>query len=67
MLLGTLSYTHLAISPDGRHIAYNADLEEGPGFYRRPVDLLEGTALTIGERMDNPFFSPDGLWLGFES
>ncbi len=65
VVLGSLSYTHLAISPDGRHIVYNADLEEGPGFYQRPVDLLEGTALTIGERMDNPFFSPDGLSLGF--
>jgi len=53
---------HVAMSPDGNHIAFSAD-----HFYIRPLrDLravkVEGAAATEG---DVPFFSPDSRSLGF--
>jgi serine/threonine-protein kinase len=54
----------VAFSPDGRHFAYNT----GGGVYLRSMDaltarLIPGTELPL----TNPFFSPDGEWLGFFS
>ncbi len=59
----------VAISPDGSHIVYAANL----GLSLRPVDQLEATPLAgtsegsgvgvPGAR--NPFFSPDGQWVGY--
>jgi serine/threonine-protein kinase len=54
----------IAVSPDGRLIAYNAT----GGLYLRPMDalnprLIQGTE----EVLTNPFFSPDGQWIGFYS
>ena len=53
----------LAISPNGRQIAYLGPAEGGFGLYLRAVDRLEGTL--IASRLDSPFFSPDGGWIGF--
>jgi serine/threonine protein kinase/dipeptidyl aminopeptidase/acylaminoacyl peptidase len=54
----------LAISPDGRHIAYSTP----QGLYLRSMDekvakLISGTE---GESIE-PFFSPDGQWIGYFS
>ena len=59
----------VAISPDGSHIVYAAN----GGLSLRPVDQLEATPLAgtsegnavgvPGAR--NPFFSPDGQWIGY--
>jgi serine/threonine-protein kinase len=53
----------LAISPDGRLVAYVA----GPnrGLYVRPVDSLSGTLLAGTEPAAGPVFSPDGKWIAF--
>src|SRR5262249_12559242 len=52
----------IAISPDGQNIVYQANRQ----LYLRPmgdVDArpIEGTNLDAGD----PFFSPDGKWIGF--
>jgi serine/threonine-protein kinase len=36
-------------------------------LYVRRVDALEATPLADTENGNNPFFSPDGQWLGFWS
>ena len=56
---------NLAISPDGRRLAY---LAAADGVYVRPIDRLDGASL-VGElaAANSPFFSPDGDWLGFAS
>ena len=54
----------VAMSPDGRHFVYNTS----NGLYLRSIDeltarLIQGTEENLG----NPFFSPDGQWVGFFS
>jgi len=56
----------LAISPDGRQIAYagpNPDAT-GPQINLRAIDQLVGGPVRGAEGV-NPFFSPDGAWIGF--
>ena len=72
--VGTQSFSSaIAISPDGRHLAYVAF---GPGvppqLYLRAMDSLESRVVATGEQVGGgstgaaaPFFSPDGTWLGF--
>ena len=61
----------LAISPDGRQIAYvaqNPDAPPGPGrlqLHVRSLDSLAPRAIPGTEDARQPFFSPDGQWLGF--
>ena len=54
----------VAVSPDGRHLAYNAN----GGLYLRPMDALNARLIQGTEQaLTNPFFSPDGEWIGFYS
>jgi len=56
-----------AISPDGTRIVYAAH-DSGSATMRlfiRTLDQLEGTPLQGTEDAISPFFSPDGLWIGF--
>jgi serine/threonine-protein kinase len=54
----------LAISPDGTHIAYEANTPE-PNLVIRAIGSLEATPIAgvVGARQ--PFFSPDGKWVAF--
>jgi eukaryotic-like serine/threonine-protein kinase len=57
----------LAVSPDGRTIAWSA-CEGTPqicGLYVRPLDRLDAAHLGGTDGATAPFFSPDGRWLGF--
>jgi len=57
----------LAISPDGQRLAYalrNADSASSTLYLRR-VDEFEGTPVPGSEDASQPFFSPDGQWVGF--
>ena len=51
----------VAISPDGRHLAYSANNE----LYLRRFDLPDAEAIPGTENAAAPFFSPDGQWIGF--
>ncbi|UCE50035.1 MAG: PD40 domain-containing protein, partial [Phycisphaerales bacterium] len=56
----------LALSPDGRHLAY---VEEGTDgrrkIYLRAVDEFKAIPLPGTEGAVSPFFSPDGEWIGY--
>jgi serine/threonine-protein kinase len=55
----------LTLSPDGQLLAYVA---EQTGLHRlaiRPLESYETRVLQGTEGAYNPFFSPDGRWLGF--
>ena len=56
----------IAISPDGTRLVYAA----GPSnltsqLYIRPMDGLEARPIPGTQAGGNPFFSPDGQWMGF--
>ena len=54
----------VAISPDGSHIVYAANQQ----LYLRSVAEMESRPIPgTAEGAEEPFFSPDGQWLGFYS
>jgi eukaryotic-like serine/threonine-protein kinase len=59
----------LAISPDGSQLAYVATTQEAGGetrrIYLRAMNRLEANPIPGTEGAVDPFFSPDGQWLGF--
>jgi eukaryotic-like serine/threonine-protein kinase len=55
----------LAISPDGSHLAYIARQGGIQQIYIRAMDSLEAKPISGTEGAVNPFFSPDGQWVGF--
>ena len=56
-----------AISPDGRTIVYGASSPTGVRLYARDVGDVGARPLAGTEDADWPFFSPDGVWVGFSS
>jgi serine/threonine-protein kinase len=54
-----------ALSPDGRVIVYAADAGSGAALYRRSLDQVEALRVPGTEGAQQPFFSPDGAWVGF--
>jgi Tol biopolymer transport system component len=56
----------VALSPDGTRLAYVARQGDGTQkLYLRAMDSLEAKPIPGTDGAVNPFFSPDGLWLGF--
>jgi len=55
----------VAISPDGRLLAYAAVQGGVQQLYLRAMDSLEARAIPGTDGRFNPFFSPDGQSLGF--
>jgi serine/threonine-protein kinase len=56
----------IAISPDGSRIAYIATNATGQAqLFVRSLDRLDATTFPGLESARNPFFSPDGRWIGF--
>jgi len=53
------------VSPDGRTVAYTARADGKTLLYLRPLDRFESAPLAGTEDATNPFFSPDGRWIGF--
>jgi eukaryotic-like serine/threonine-protein kinase len=51
----------LAISPDGDRLVYRT----GGRLYMRALDRLDAQPIPGTEGAHTPFFSPDGVWLGF--
>ena len=55
----------VALSPDGHHLAYVATQGGTQQLYLRAMDSLESKPIPGTEGAIEPFFSPDGQWLGF--
>ncbi len=54
------------LSPDGTRLAFVATgSDQKRRIYFRSLDQLQATALSGTENARDPFFSPDGQWLGF--
>ena len=53
----------IAISPDGTRIVYVGN--NGTQLFTRFLDQLEPVPLGLPGRPSQPFFSPDGRWVGF--
>ena len=59
------SANNLALSPDGRKIAYVATRDGVSRLYVRSLASFEAVPLAGTEGALNPFFSPDSRWIGF--
>jgi len=58
----------IAISPDGTRLVYAAGSNNiTTQFYIRAMDGLEAGPVPGTEGGHNPFFSPDGQWVGFNA
>jgi serine/threonine-protein kinase len=54
------------ISKDGMQLVYAATDSTGVSrLYRRPIDQFESTPIIGTDGAGNPFFSPDGNWVGY--
>jgi eukaryotic-like serine/threonine-protein kinase len=55
----------IAISPDGKQLAYTARQGDTSQLYLRALDRLEPAPVPGSEGAYIPFFSPDSHWVGF--
>ena len=55
----------IAISPDGRYVAYVSRAMGPSEIYLRRLDELASTLVPGSQGGTMPFFSPDSQWLGF--
>jgi hypothetical protein len=66
--LAGLNRPAVAISPDGKQLAYIAARGgENQKLYVRSMDAFDARVLPGTDGAINPFFSPDGQWVGFSS
>ena len=64
---GRPNRTSLALSPDGRTMVFSAVQKNQRALYVRPLDQSVATVMPGTEGAVNPFFSPDGQWVGYWS
>jgi eukaryotic-like serine/threonine-protein kinase len=64
-LAGLESGHAVALSPDGTQLAYVARQGSTQQLYLRAMDSMESKPIQGTEGAFEPFFSPDGQWLGF--
>ena len=55
----------VALSPDGTRLAYTGVSGGKTRLYLQALDKSSPEALTGTDGASNPFFSPDGQWIGF--
>ena len=56
----------MILSPDSTHLAFVATgSDQKRHIYVRSLDQLQATMLSGTENSRDPFFSPDGQWIGF--
>ncbi|HSB52939.1 MAG TPA: protein kinase, partial [Gemmatimonadales bacterium] len=53
------------LSADGSEIVYSAASEGKSQLYLRPIGSFQGTPIPGTEGARQPFFSPDGAWIGY--
>jgi len=64
-LAGLIYGPAVAVSPDGTRLAYVATQGGTQQIYLRAMDSTEAKPMPGTEGGSEPFFSPDGQWLGF--
>lgn len=65
-LTGRSGASATAISPDGKSCAYTGTDRDGiKHLYLSRFDRFDTQAITSGENIISPFFSPDGNWIGY--
>ncbi len=66
-LAGARNEVPFALSPDGTRLAYAAfdSVSTVPMLHLRALDQFTSTTFRGTEAAYAPFFSPDGLWIGF--
>ena len=65
-----LDTTHIAVSPDGRTIAFTvSEAQTGSDIYARPLDGSEPQSVISAGRSEEiyPSISPDGNWIVYQS
>ena len=55
----------LALSRDGRKLAFAGRSHDKVQLYLRALDRFESTPMAGTDDAADPFFSPDGQWVGF--
>ena len=55
----------VTVSPDGTRVVYAGRHGEAIALYRRDLDRFDSQLLPGTDGATNPFFSPDGRWVGF--
>ncbi len=63
--LGGLDFPSVALSPAGTDLVYVANRGSMSRLFLHPMDALRDAPISGTERALDPFFSPDGLWIGF--
>jgi Tol biopolymer transport system component len=59
------SFGQIAVSPDGRHLAFTAATGGNVQLWVRPLDSTEAKPLAGTQGAIFPFWSPDGRFIGF--
>ncbi|MGB5301785.1 MAG: protein kinase, partial [Gemmatimonadota bacterium] len=59
--------TSLVLSTDGRHLVAEVNADKARFLYKRTLDSRDWRIIPGTEGASDPFFSPDGEWLGFYS
>ena len=59
------TYGGIGVSPDGDAIAYLSERDGAPTLRLRHLDSPEPIEVADSQGAQQPFFSPDGRWLGF--
>ncbi|MGE5359657.1 MAG: protein kinase domain-containing protein [Bacteroidales bacterium] len=59
------SRTAIALSPDGAWLVFAGTRGERQQLYRRRLSETAAVPLDGTDGGDSPFFSPDGVWIGF--
>jgi Tol biopolymer transport system component len=59
--------TAMALSPDGRIVVFAAMRGTATQLYARELDKADATPVPGTEGASEPFFSPDGAWVGFRA
>ncbi len=62
---GFWAHTSLALSPDGSRLVYAAQDGARTGLIMRKMDAYSERWIPDTEGAAEPFFSPDGQWIGF--